>query len=30
MALANALALNPDGTGVEPGGVARVMLLDCP
>ena len=30
MALANALALNPDGPGVEPGGTARVMLLDCP
>ncbi len=30
MALANALALNPDGPGVESGGTARVMLLDCP
>ncbi|MDP9069677.1 MAG: molybdopterin molybdotransferase MoeA [Actinomycetota bacterium] len=30
MALANALALNPDGPGVEPGGVVRTMLLSCP
>ncbi len=30
MALANALALNPDGHGIEAGGVVRTMLLDCP
>jgi molybdopterin molybdotransferase len=30
MALANGLAVVPDGTGVEPGGTARVLLLADP